>query len=243
MCGISGIIEQGNVAEKRLESLKCLEYRGYDSCGLAVIDDNRIDMRKNIGHVEEVNQKEHFQDMSGNVGIAHTRWATHGGVTKPNSHPHVSCDGAFAVVHNGIITNYGALKQELTQRGHTFHSETDTEIIVHLIEQNFQETGDVEEAHVATLKQLEGDYAFAFITIHQPDRIFCARNVSPLILGIGSKGIYLGSDANAFLQYTRNIIYLNDGEYVIFGKRYLYREKFHYPGRGEEGNRGNRLGC
>ncbi|OGL44886.1 MAG: glutamine--fructose-6-phosphate aminotransferase [Candidatus Schekmanbacteria bacterium RBG_13_48_7] len=218
MCGISGIIESENVVEKLYQSIKNIEYRGYDSCGIATIDQAKIHVKKNVGYVEQVNKKERFLDMKGSVGIAHTRWATHGGVTQNNSHPHLSCDRTFAVVHNGIITNYNDLRKLLKKKGHTFVSETDTEIIAHLLEENFNKCADVEKAFVASLKQLEGDYAIAFITTHQPDRIFCARHISALILGIGTNGIYLGSDINAFLEYTRNVIYINDGEYAIFSK-------------------------
>jgi len=225
MCGISAIIESGNIAEKLHKSIKNLEYRGYDSCGVAILHNNSIKIKKNVGDVDKVNREERFHEMKGSIGIAHTRWATHGGVTKSNSHPHVSCNNEFAVVHNGIIDNFNILKESLMAKGHQFTSYTDTEVIAHLLEENYKSSGDVEKSLGLTLEQLEGDYAFAFITVHKPDRVFCARNMSALVLGVGTHGIYLGSDFNAFLEYTRNVIYLEDGEYAIFGKDFYTIKK------------------
>jgi glucosamine--fructose-6-phosphate aminotransferase (isomerizing) len=218
MCGISGVISFHPIADRLYEGVRHLEYRGYDSCGVAFVEDHHIEVRKDIGTVDEVDSKEHFRRLAAQVGIAHTRWATHGKVTRENAHPHQSCRGDFAVVHNGIIANYKALREELRRAGHHFHSETDTEIIAHLIEQRFSECGDVERALVSALRSLQGSYALAMITTHDPERIFCARNESPLIIGVGSESNYVGSDFNAFIDYTKNTVILEDGEYGIVSR-------------------------
>ena len=218
MCGISGVASFHAIGDRLYEGVHHLEYRGYDSCGVAFLNHDHIEVRKDIGTVDEVNSKESIQGLNSFVGIAHTRWATHGKVTKENAHPHQSCHGEFAVVHNGIIANYKALRQELLKTGHRFRSETDTEIIAHLIEQRYAETGDVERAWVSALRSLSGSYALAMISTHDPDRIFCARHESPLIIGVGSESNYVGSDFNAFIDYTKNTVILDDGEYGIVSK-------------------------
>ncbi len=217
MCGIVGIIgpSSTNISEKLFRCIKNLEYRGYDSCGIAILADDNIEIRKNIGSVDEVNKVEHLTEPQGNSGLAHTRWATHGGVTQPNSHPHISGDGAFAVIHNGIISNYRELKEELIGRGHTFLTETDTEVIPHVLEESYKEEQDVEQAMLKTFQRLKGTYAFACITPHAPDKIFCARKESPLVLGVGRENMFLASDINSFIEYTRDIVFLNDHEYAI----------------------------
>jgi glucosamine--fructose-6-phosphate aminotransferase (isomerizing) len=158
------------------------------------------------------------------VGIAHTRWATHGGVSLKNAHPHLSCDRGFAVVHNGIISNHETLRTELTAHGHRFSSETDTEVFVHLLEEMYRPGVSVEGAFIQALRRLEGSFAIAMISSHDPRRIFCARQKSPLILGIGSEANFVGSDVNAFLNHTRKAILLEDGEYaLISGDDYCVR--------------------
>jgi len=218
MCGISGVASFHPIGDRLYEGVRHLEYRGYDSCGVAFLNDHHLEIRKDIGTVDEVDSKEHLRQLSALVGIAHTRWATHGKVTKENAHPHQSCHGEFAVVHNGIIANYKLLRAELGKAGHCFRSDTDTEIIAHLIEQRFKESGDVERAWVSALRSLEGSYALAMISTHDPERIFCARHESPLILGLGSESNYVGSDFNAFIDYTKNTVILEDGEYGIVSK-------------------------
>ena len=215
MCGIVGIISKNSVSNTLFRCIKNLEYRGYDSCGIAMLANHKIEIRKNIGSVDEVNQVEHLTEAQGKLGLAHTRWATHGGVTKANSHPHISGDGIFAVIHNGIISNYRILKEELIAIGHTFFTETDTEVIPHVIEDAYQEEQDVEQAMLATFKRLKGTYAFAFVTTHEPQRVFCARKESPLVLGVGRDSMFLASDINSFIEYTRDIVLLNDEEYAI----------------------------
>jgi len=218
MCGISGVVSFHQIGDRLYDGIHHLEYRGYDSCGVAYLNDGHMHIRKDVGTVDEVNDKENIQRLASYVGIAHTRWATHGKVTKSNAHPHTSCREDFAVVHNGIIANYKMLRDELIKSGHTFHSETDTEVIAHLIEQRFTELGNVERALVAALRSLEGSYALAMISTHAPAQIFCARHESPLIIGVGSETNYVGSDFNAFIDYTKNTVILDDGEYGIISK-------------------------
>lgn len=232
MCGISGIAGFKNIGIPLLDSIRHLEYRGYDSCGIAILGSHGIEVRKNIGSVDEVNERERLSEPDGKLGIAHTRWATHGGVTKENTHPHLSCKGDFALVHNGIISNYLELKKELTKEGHKFHSETDTEVIVHLVEKYFKSSKDsvrqahdaVEKAFIKAIKRLEGTYAVAMVTIYEKDKIFCAKKESPLVIGIGGDTNYIGSDFNAFIDYTKNAVVLDDDEYAIVSKdRYFIK--------------------
>lgn len=215
MCGIAGMVSVRNISDRLLRSIKNLEYRGYDSCGIAILGRDQIEIRKNIGTVEEVDRKEKLTEPQGFVGIAHTRWATHGKVTQVNSHPHLSCDGRLAVVHNGIISNYRALKEELMLLGHRFVSETDTETISHLLEEYYKLEGNLEKALLKSFQMLEGTYAFTFLSTNEPGKLFCARRESPLVLGVGSDSMFVGSDINAFVEYTKDIVILEDGEYAI----------------------------
>ena len=218
MCGIAGVASFHSIGDRLYEGVHHLEYRGYDSCGVAFLNHDHIEVRKDIGTVDEVDSKEHLRRLEAQVGIAHTRWATHGKVTRENAHPHESCHGEFAVAHNGIVANYKALREELARAGHRFRSETDTEIIAHLIEQYFSESGDVEHALVSALRRLEGSYALAMIAAHDPEHIYCARHESPLIIGVGTESNYIGSDFSAFIDYTKNTVILEDGEYGIIAK-------------------------
>lgn len=218
MCGIVGVVGTTAVAEKLLNGIRNLEYRGYDSCGMAIFDGRRINVLKDAGTVAEVDSKLNFAKMPGNVGIAHTRWATHGRVNKVNAHPHVSADGSFAIIHNGIISNYKEIKEFLVGEGYSFKSETDTEVAVNLLEHCYRDTGDVAAALVRTARRLEGSYALLVLTVHDPDHIYAVRLESPLMVGIGAEDNFLGSDANAFVLSTRNAVPLEDGEYAIIGK-------------------------
>jgi glucosamine--fructose-6-phosphate aminotransferase (isomerizing) len=215
MCGIAGVTGFENVAPRLYQGIRALEYRGYDSCGIAVLGDGRIEVRKNVGGVEDVGQRERFLDLTGTVGIAHTRWATHGGVTRDNAHPHLSCDGQFAVVHNGIIDNYRGLRDRLVADGHHFVSATDTEIVAHLLEAWQAKLGDPVEAFLHVLGELKGSYALAVVTVLAPGRILCAKQRSPLILGLGEDGNYVGSDFNAFIERTKRAVILEDGEVAV----------------------------
>lgn len=218
MCGISGVASFHSIDDRLYQGVHHLEYRGYDSCGIAFLDNHHIEIRKNVGTVDEVDSKESIRNLAAHVGIAHTRWATHGKVTRENAHPHVSCRSEFAVVHNGIIANYKTLRAALMDSGHRFKSETDTEIIAHLIEQHYSRCKDVEQSLVSALRELEGSYALAMISVHEPEHIYCARHESPLIIGLGSESNYVGSDFNAFIDYTKNTVILDDGEYGIVSK-------------------------
>ena len=231
MCGINGVVGLNNISEILFEGIRNLEYRGYDSCGVALMNKTGLIVRKNTGGVEDFFRKENVLSKKSKVGIAHTRWATHGTVTRDNTHPFTSCDEAFAVVHNGIISNYRFLKDGLIGEGHEFDSETDSEVIPHLLEKYYKKYNDVETALVKTIAMLEGTFAIAFISIYHPDQIFCARRESPLMLGIGDELKFVGSDFNAFIDYTKNAVIIEDGEYAILSrdsyivKNYLTREE------------------
>ena len=218
MCGIVGIVSNSEVAPILVKSIAQMEYRGYDSCGIATLNGAGIEMRKDVGSVEEVALREGLSMAHGRIGIAHTRWATHGGVSRENAHPHLSCDGNFAVVHNGIISNHQTLKTELLNRGHRFLSETDTEVFAHLLEEMYAPGVSVEKVFIRALRRLEGTFAFAMISTYDPKRIFCAREKSPLILGIASETYFICSDVNAFLPYTRQAIVVEDGEYAVLSR-------------------------
>ena len=216
MCGIAGIVAHEDITAKLVDSIRNLEYRGYDSCGVALMNGSGvISVSKNVGAVDEVSEKENFLKMSGNIGIAHTRWATHGNVTKANSHPHSSGNKAFTITHNGIVSNHDNLRTELGKKGYKFKSGTDTEVIVHLIDDQFKKLGSVESAFVNAMRKLEGTYAIAMITAHDKGKIYCSRMESPLLLGVGSDANYVGSDFNAFINYTKSAVFLEDGEYAI----------------------------
>jgi len=218
MCGIAGVASFQIIDDRLYDGVRHLEYRGYDSCGVAYLNHDHIEIRKDIGTVDEVNSKENIRNLDSFVGIAHTRWATHGRVTRENAHPHPSCHGEFVVVHNGIIGNYKEIRHELTNLGHHFTSVTDTEVIAHLIEEQYARVGDVELAWVSALRALRGSYALAMLSIHDRDRIYCARHESPLIIGVGSDSNYVGSDFNAFIDYTKDTVILDDGEYGMIAR-------------------------
>ncbi|MEM4243195.1 MAG: glutamine--fructose-6-phosphate transaminase (isomerizing) [Candidatus Bathyarchaeia archaeon] len=218
MCGIFGCItKEGNAAPVIHASLKRLEYRGYDSVGIATIYDGKIHVKKDQGKIDDVHKIWNLDDLPGNIGIGHTRWATHGAPLKINAHPHMDCTGQIAVIHNGIIENFSELKLELENNGHNFVSKTDTEVIAHLIEENLKkkpETGLV-NAVLEAVKRLSGSYAIAVIATSEPNKIVCARNESPLVLGISENAIYCASDIPAFLPLTNKAVLINDGELVI----------------------------
>ena len=213
MCGIVGFTGKQNAAPILLEGLKKLEYRGYDSAGIAVAKDGVISVSKVSGRIVNLCEKtEDGKSLSGFSGIGHTRWATHGAPTDANAHPHMSCDGRFSVVHNGIIENYIALRKELTASGYTFSSQTDTEVIVHLIEMYYN--GDFKEAVMKAASRLEGSYALGVLCADCPGKIMAVREASPLILGIGVGENFFASDVTALVAYTRNALYLDDGEFA-----------------------------
>ena len=213
MCGIVGFTGKRPAAPVLLEGLRQLEYRGYDSAGLAVIHGDTIKVEKVSGRIEHLAEAcRGGDDLPGETGIGHTRWATHGAPTDINAHPHLSNDGRFAVVHNGIIENYLHLRKELIQNGYIFESETDTEVIVHLLEYYYK--GDISAAVRKTAARLEGSYALGILCSDFPDSLFVVREASPLILGIGVGEQYFASDVTALVAHTRNVIYLDDGEFA-----------------------------
>ncbi|MDO9044349.1 MAG: class II glutamine amidotransferase, partial [Methanobacteriaceae archaeon] len=215
MCGIVGcILKDDEAAPVLLECVKKLEYRGYDSVGIAT-PSSKINIRKDKGKISEAEKNVKLSDLPGNMGIAHVRWATHGVPTQKNAHPHTDCNGKIAVVHNGIIENYKELKNNLESEGHIFKSDTDTEVIPHLIEKFMDQGIDLESAVRKTLEMIHGSYALAVISTDEPSKIIGVRKESPLIVGKGDGDYFLASDVPAILKHTNNIIYLEDGEMVI----------------------------
>jgi glucosamine--fructose-6-phosphate aminotransferase (isomerizing) len=213
MCSIIGIIGRDLVAPALIESLKRMEYRGYDSVGVATLSADKISVRKGTGKVNQVNSSLNLAEMDGSVGIGHTRWATHGGVTDYNAHPHSCCTDDIAVVHNGIIENYSVLKQELAGKGHRFRSETDTEVIAHLLEDHYNSSKDVKKAMMETVKRLEGSYAF--VAMFANSTLACARLDEPLVIGISDNAYYASSDVLGFLQYTDQAVFLDNRDIAI----------------------------
>lgn len=214
MCGIVGCVLDKNAAPTIIESIKKLEYRGYDSVGIATVTD-KINIKKGSGKIKDVDNEIHLTKVDGNTGIAHVRWATHGIPTKENSHPHCDCDNNISVVHNGIIENYQQLKDELIEEGHVFKSDTDTEVIPHLIEKYIKEGQEFLTAVQSTIKRLKGSYALAIISKDEPDKIIGARNESPLIVGLSEHGNFLASDVPAILKETNKVIYLDNEEIIV----------------------------
>ena len=220
MCGIVGCIlkNDDDVAPILFDCISKLEYRGYDSIGLATYDENKIHIKKDKGKIEEVDNKLNLSDMPGSLGIAHVRWATHGDPSKLNSHPHIDEALDVAIVHNGIIENYLEIKEQLISEGHVFKSDTDTEVVPHLIEKYMKEGFDLEHAVRKTIGVIHGAYAIAAISTNEPDKIVATRKDSPLIVGIGEDGYYLASDSPAILKYARDIIYPEMGEIVVLDR-------------------------
>jgi glucosamine--fructose-6-phosphate aminotransferase (isomerizing) len=210
MCGIVGYVGNRGATGLLLDGLKRLEYRGYDSAGIAMSNGHGLETRKAKGKISMLEGLVNSNPIQGNIGIAHTRWATHGQPNECNAHPHVDCTGTIAVVHNGIIENYGALRTMLKAQGHTFKSETDTEVLAHLIEAAFD--GKLEDAVMDALNLVQGTYGIAVISSKDPDKIVCARKGSPLLIGLGEGEFYVASDVAAILQHTRQVVYLDDGE-------------------------------
>lgn len=205
-----------------VECLKRLDYRGYDSAGIGVID-KKLQVFKEVGEI--ANLEKSIPKFGGTLGIGHTRWATHGGVSKENAHPHVSCNKKIAIVHNGIIENFKRLREDLEKRGHTFSSQTDTEVIVHLIGEAYK--GNLEDAVFSAIKKIEGSYALAVICEDEPGKLVGARKESPLVIGVGDNENFLASDIPALLKYTHRVIYLDDGEVCVLTKNsvHIFDEK------------------
>jgi glucosamine--fructose-6-phosphate aminotransferase (isomerizing) len=218
MCGIVGYIGSDEASSIIINGLKKLEYRGYDSAGIAVLGMGLVlEHSKATGKITELEKKISHNALSGKSGIGHTRWATHGEPNEENAHPHFSKNGRFALVHNGIIENYSAIKTELDKQGHSFHSETDTEVLVRLIEEIHLNDGvkNFQEAVQLALKQVDGAYGIAIISADLPNQIIVAKKGSPLLLGIGENGMFVGSDASPIIEHTNKVVYLEDGEMAI----------------------------
>lgn len=212
MCGIVGYIGNKEAFPILIKGLKRLEYRGYDSAGIAVLNGD-LQVRKKQGKVKNLSDLVKNSPVKGNVGIAHTRWATHGAPNDVNAHPHVVADGSFALVHNGIIENYAALKEDLIRKGYEFKSQTDTEVLANFILEIKKKTElPLEEAFRQALTKVVGAYGLVLISKEDPDMILAARNGSPLLFGIGEGEYFIGSDASPFIEYTKQVVYLNDGE-------------------------------
>jgi len=220
MCGIVGYIGEQKALPIIIEGLKRLEYRGYDSAGVATIGNGEIHITRMSGKVAELEKSLPTNLDNGSLALGHTRWATHGEPTERNAHPHKDCENKIALVHNGIIENYQAIKTKLEQVGHKFTSDTDTEVIVHLIEEMYKYTeGDLTDAVRLALKEVDGAYGIAVISSHAPDRIIVARKGSPLVIGIGDGEYFIASDAAALVRHTRSVVYLEDGEVAVLTRQ------------------------
>ncbi len=216
MCGIVGcILKNDQAAPVLLDCVKQLDFIGYDSVGIATSSTSKINIKKDNGKIEDVISQSNLDELSGKLGIGHVRWATHGIPSMENSHPHTDCDGNIAVVHNGIIENYKELKDSLEREGHHFASQTDTEVIAHLLEKYHKQGLKLEEAMNKVISKIRGSYAFAFISTYEPGKIMGVMKESPLIIGMGDGEYFLASDAPAILHHTRNLIYLEDNETFI----------------------------
>ncbi len=210
MCGIVGYIGNENAVEVIYNGLEKLEYRGYDSAGIAVICDDKIERRRSVGKLINLKQNIKSNKIFGNIGIGHTRWATHGKPSQENAHPHTDCSGKIVVVHNGIIENYVSIKQQLQKEGHNFASETDTEVVAHLIEKYYK--GDLLAAVKSALKNIRGAYALCAVCSEDKNKIVVARKDAPLVIGLGEKENFIASDVSALLAYTKDVIFLENGD-------------------------------
>lgn len=215
MCGIVGYVGNKMASQVLINALKKLEYRGYDSAGIAILEGEDILVRKCKGALKFLEEKIAGEVIKGSVGIGHTRWATHGEPSDTNSHPHTNMDGTISIVHNGIIENYAELKAKLQAQGVVFKSQTDTEVVVHLLDQKYKATGDIFKAVIETLHILEGSYAIGVICKDYPDRIICARKESPLVVGLGKGENFIASDVPALLEHTRDVYYLGERELAV----------------------------
>ena len=213
MCGIVGYVGHGDTKEIILHGLKTLEYRGYDSSGIALMSDGEILVEKKAGRIENLEESMKEKNFSSEIGIGHTRWATHGVPSDRNSHPHYSMDKSVAVVHNGIIENYQVLRKELEEKGYIFSSDTDTEVISQLIQDMYN--GNILDTVSKVVKKLEGSYAVGVLHKNHPDELICAREHSPLVIGIGEKENFIASDISALLKYTKDVYYLEDGDIAV----------------------------
>ncbi|WP_156327500.1 isomerizing glutamine--fructose-6-phosphate transaminase, partial [Clostridium disporicum] len=218
MCGIVGYIGKRQAADLLVEGLSKLEYRGYDSAGVAIIEDERISLRKLKGRLANLENDLKSNSINGHIGIGHTRWATHGEPSDVNSHPHSNGNATISVVHNGIIENYMKLREWLTSKGYEFLSETDTEVIPNLVDYYYRDGRSLFDAVVKATSKLEGSFAIGVIANNEPDRIIAVRKDSPLIVGLGEEESFIASDIPAVLNHTRDVYLLEDKEFVILTK-------------------------
>ncbi len=230
MCGIIAVTSHSNsnVSKIITEGLKRLEYRGYDSVGISTINNGRIQTLKDVGSIRDVNKRLYLEELPGKIGIGHTRWATHGPPTQENAHPHTDCTGDIVVVHNGIIENYLDLKSSLQKKGHQFNSETDSEVIAHLIEEELKQTNfsiTTLNAFKRVIAKLEGTYAITLIYAKDPETVFLVRKDSPLVIGVKNDTKFAASDIPAFLEYTKDIIVLKNNEIATISPKAVYIEK------------------
>ena len=216
MCGIVGYVGEKQATDFLLEGLAKLEYRGYDSAGIAVFDGNKIRVEKSVGRLAALSDKIKDDVPKGTMGIGHTRWATHGRPSDVNAHPHTDCSGDFVVVHNGIIENYLSLKEELIEKGHAFKSETDTEVVAHLLEEVYN--GDFVSSVREVLRRVEGSYSLVFMSSKHPGTLIATKQDNPLVIGIGDGENFIASDIPAIIQRTRRTYILNDGELAVLTK-------------------------
>src|SRR2546425_3681546 len=216
MCGIVGYVGNKHVVPLIIDGLRKLEYRGYDSAGIAVVDgDHELQIRRAEGKLRNLEAVLRDNPISGGYGIGHTRWATHGRPTEENAHPHRDCTGRLVVVHNGIIENYLQLKDELRKKDHQFVTETDTEIVAHLIEEHSKSGANFETAVRESVQQLHGIFALSIISADEPDTIISARQGPPVVIGLGDGEYFVASDIPAILEHTRDIFFLGDGEIAV----------------------------
>src|SRR5438067_4766701 len=229
MCGIIGYVGNRDVVPVIIGGLKKLEYRGYDSAGIAVVDGNGVEVVRAEGKLSNLEAKLPEHNLKGSFGMGHTRWATHGKPNENNAHPHRDCTGQVVVIHNGIIENFLPLKQSLQKAGHEFKTETDTEVVAHLIEEKMKNGTKFVDAVKSALKQLEGHYALVIINGAEPGTIVAAKHGPPLVVGLGEDENIIASDVAPLLSYTRDIIYLEDGEYAVADQKKvaLFDEKDH----------------
>src|SRR6059058_4222904 len=219
MCGILGYIGPKKVVPVVIEGLRKLEYRGYDSAGIAVVNGTgKLEIRRASGKLRNLEEAIAKSPLEGTYGIGHTRWATHGRPTEENAHPHRDCTGQIVVVHNGIIENYLELKEKLEKEGHKFATETDTEIVAHLVEKNSRDDAPLEEAVRRSLKELRGIYALVFLSAKDPQKIVAARLGPPSVVGLGDREYFVASDITALLEHTRDIFFLIDGDIAVLTK-------------------------
>jgi glucosamine--fructose-6-phosphate aminotransferase (isomerizing) len=216
MCGIVGYIGPRQAAGLLIDGLRRMEYRGYDSAGLAIVNGHGVEVVKAAGKLDNLEQRLQGATPSGTLGIGHTRWATHGAPTTTNAHPHTDQSGRIAVIHNGIIENAGHIRKALQGRGHVFKSETDTEVLAHLVGELY--AGNLEEAVAAALRDVDGAYGLAFVSADEPGVLVAARKGSPLLVGVGEGEFFVASDASALLEHTRSVVYLDDGELAVLSR-------------------------